>query len=45
MQNAKCRRSLRGGDFVTKIEKPAAEFATLAELDRRLDLPGSDDCS
>ncbi len=23
----------------TKIDKPAAEFATLAELDRRLNLP------
>jgi len=24
----------------TKIDKPASEFATLQELDRRLDLPG-----
>lgn len=29
----------------SKIEKPAAAFATLAELDRRLDLPGDGDCS
>jgi hypothetical protein len=43
MQNAEGHCG--GGDFVTKIEKAAAEFATLAELDRRLDLPGSDDCS
>jgi hypothetical protein len=29
----------------TKIEKPAAEFATLGELDRRLNLPGDDENS
>jgi hypothetical protein len=29
----------------TKIEKPAAEFATLADLDRRLGLPGDADRS
>jgi hypothetical protein len=28
-----------------KIENPAAEFATLAELDRRLGLPGDDQSS
>ena len=26
----------------TKIDKPAPEFATLEELDRRLNLPGDD---
>jgi hypothetical protein len=29
----------------SKIDKPGAEFATLAELDRRLDLPGDGDGS
>ena len=28
-----------------KIDKPSADFATLAELDRRLDLPGDGDGS
>jgi hypothetical protein len=28
-----------------KIDKPGAEFATLAELDRRLNLPGDGDGS
>jgi hypothetical protein len=39
--------SLQDGDgaayrkrLSAKIDKPCAEFATLAELDRRLDLPG-----
>ncbi|MGD0413368.1 MAG: hypothetical protein ABSC18_16880 [Verrucomicrobiota bacterium] len=27
----------------TKIDKPGAEFATLADLDRRLNLPGDGD--
>lgn len=26
--------------LTTKIDKPAAEFASLAQLDRRLNLPG-----